>query len=117
MASCITPISTETNWLAAVGGFDSKAILLKADGTLWQWTFESAPDLNAHGFSSARFSEHSDWVAIDPMNDGFVALAADGSLWLWRFEPGPYFHSENPMQLLANSRKPQFLCNIFSQGN
>ena len=107
-------IGTETNWLAAIGGFDNKAISLKADGTLWQWNFESAPDINPHGFSVARFSEHSDWVAIDSMMDGFVSLAADGSLWLRRFERGRYYRSEGIPQLLANSRKPQLLGNVFS---
>ena len=117
MASRNIQIGTETNWLAAIGGFDSKAVTLKADGTLWQWNFESAPDIQPQGFSLQRFSEHSDWVAIDTMLDGFVSLAADGSLWLRRFEPGRYYRSDNLTQLLANSRKPQFLGNIFDKAN
>ena len=43
-----------------------------------------------------------------------IILAADGSLWLRRFERGRYFRSEGIPQLLANSRKPQRLGNIFS---
>jgi hypothetical protein len=110
-------IGAETNWLAAVGGYDNKAVSLKADGTLWQWNFEIDPDINPNGFSVNRFSEHSDWVAIAPMMSGFVSLAADGGLWLWRFEPARYFRSEGIPSLLANSRKPQYLGNVFSKTN
>lgn len=115
MASRNIQIGTETNWLAAIGGFDNKAVSLKADGTLWQWNFESAPDIRPRGFSLKRFSEHSDWVAIDLMLDGFVSLAADGSLWLRRFEPPHYYRWNSQAQLLANSRKPQLLGNIFGK--
>jgi hypothetical protein len=114
-------IGTETNWLAAVGGnYGNKVVLLKADGTLWQWNFEKAPDINPQGFSLNRFSEHSDWVAIAPMTGGFVSLAADGSLWLWRFEQPSYsysFGSNFIPSLLANSRKPQYLGNIFGKAD
>ena len=110
-------IGTITNWLAAIG-FGNKPVLLKADGTLWQCKFETAPDTNSQGFSVNRFSEHSDWVAIAPMMDGFVSLAADGSLWLWRFDEKYYSHRFGDFPpLLANSRKPQFLGNIFGKGN
>jgi ABC-type transport system involved in multi-copper enzyme maturation permease subunit len=109
-------IGTETNWLAAVGGYDNGTVSLKADGTLWRWNFEKVPDINPHEFSANRFSEHSDWVAIAPMMSGFVSLAADGGLWLWRFEPASYdFGSDDIPSLLANSRKPQFLGNIFGK--
>jgi hypothetical protein len=114
VASRIIPIGTDTNWLMAICGFEIKAVTLKADGTLWQWNFETAPDSNPHGFSVNRFNEHSDWVAIESMMHGFVALAADGSLWLWRFEPISYFRPGDIPPLLANSRRPQFLGNIFS---
>jgi hypothetical protein len=111
-------IGTETNWLMAVSGIKNKAVSLKADGTLWQWKFEKAPDINPQGFSLNRFSEHSDWVAIASMADGFISLATDGSLWLWRFEPEYYsFHSDVMTPLLANSRKPQYLGNIFGKAD
>jgi ABC-type transport system involved in multi-copper enzyme maturation permease subunit len=111
-------IGTETNWLMAVSGIKNKAVSLKADGTLWQWKFEKAPDINPQGFSLNRFSEHSDWVAIASMADGFISLATDGSLWLWRFEPEYYsFHSDVMTPLLANSRKPQYLGNVFGKSD
>jgi hypothetical protein len=110
-------IGTETNWLAATGGYDYKAVSLKADGTLWQWTFEIVPDINPRGFSLKRFSEHSDWVAIGDMADGFVALAADGSLWLRHLEPGRYYSPGGIPPLLAKSRKPQYLGNIFGKAD
>jgi hypothetical protein len=111
-------IGTETNWLAVVGGYDNGTVSLKADGTLWRWKFEKAPDINPQGFSLHRFSEHSDWVAIARMMDGFVSLSADGGLWLWRFEPASYdFGSDDIPSLLGNSRKPQYFGNIFGMGN
>jgi hypothetical protein len=110
-------IGAETNWLAVVGGYDNGTVSLKADGTLWQWKFEKAPDINPQGFSLSRFSEHSDWVAIAPMVDGVVALAADGGLWLWRFDPEQDYRSQDFLPLLANSRKPQFLGNIFGKAD
>ena len=111
-------IGNETNWLAADRGNDDSVVLLKADGTLWQWRFEMAPDINPHGFSVNRFSEHSDWVAIAQMMGGVVALAADGGLWLWRFDAVYYsLRSGDFLPLLANSRKPQFLGNIFGKGD
>jgi ABC-type transport system involved in multi-copper enzyme maturation permease subunit len=111
-------IGTETNWLAVVGGYyDNKVVSLKADGTLWRWKFEKALDINPQGFSLNRFSEHSDWVAIAPMMDGFVSLAADGGLWLWRFDAEQDYRSQGFLPLLANSRKPQFLGNVFGMGN
>jgi ABC-type transport system involved in multi-copper enzyme maturation permease subunit len=117
LASRNIQIGTETNWLAAVG-FENKPVSLKADGTLWRWEFEKSPDINPHGFSVNRFSEHSDWVAIAPMMSGFVSLAADGGLWLWRFEPQDYdFGSDYIPWLLANSRKPQYLGNIFGKAD
>jgi ABC-type Na+ efflux pump permease subunit len=112
-------IGTETNWLAAVGGnYDSETVSLKADGTLWRWEFEGSPDTNPQEFLANRFSEHSDWVAIAPMMSGFVSLAADGGLWLWRFEPASYdFGSDVIPSLLANSRKPQYLGNVFGKAD
>jgi hypothetical protein len=110
-------IGTETNWLAATGGYDCNAFSLKADGTLWRWNFETVPDINSRGFSVKRFSEHSDWVAIGAMADGFVALAADGSLWFWHFEPGGYYRLGGIPPLLAKSRKPQYLGNVFGKAD
>jgi hypothetical protein len=110
-------IGTETNWLAATGGYDGNAFSLKADGTLWQWTFKTVPDVNPRGFSVKRFSEHSDWVAIGAMADGFVALAADGSLWLRHFEPGGYYSPGGIHPLLARSRRPQYLGNVFGKSD
>ena len=109
-------IGTETNWLAG-SGYDFGAVSLKSDGTLWRWKFENAPDINPHGFSLNRFSKHSDWVAIAQMMDIVVALSADGGLWLWRFDTEGYHRSQDFPPLLANSRKPQFLGNIFGKSD
>jgi hypothetical protein len=52
------------------------------------------------------------------MMSGFVSLAADGGLWLWRFEPASYdFGSDVIPSLLANSRKPQYLGNVFGKAD
>jgi ABC-type transport system involved in multi-copper enzyme maturation permease subunit len=125
-------IGRETNWLAVAGnngafGFNTIAVTLKTDGTLWKWNFypggyrprndfwEKPPDLP--GTYPTAFSTHSDWVAIGEMMGCVVSLAADGSLYLWRFESPVNYDSEWKGPLLQVSRRPVLLGNVFSQTN
>ncbi len=48
--------------------------------------------------------------------DGVVALAADGGLWLWRFEQMGITGLKSFCRCW-NSRKPQFLGNIFGKSD
>jgi len=47
---------------------------------------------------------------------GIVSLAADGKLWLWRFDP-QYFSSGPAYPLLAVSRRPELIGNLFGPSN
>jgi hypothetical protein len=124
-------IGAGTDWMKAISlrAFRNKIFSLKADGTLWLWQYslihgdKTLYEIDGRRFSSTRFSEHSDWVGIDAgdewydvLDRGFVSLAADGGLWLWRFEPDWYFPSGSSSSLhplMRQSRRPQFLGNIF----
>jgi hypothetical protein len=106
-------IGTETKWVKAIC-LQGRVFSLKDDGTLWEWNFKTAPHVNPHGFLVEQFSEYSDWVDISGGLGGFTALAADGSLWLWQLEPKWYDRSGPMHPLLLQSRKPQYLGNIFS---
>lgn len=106
-------IGEEKDWLKAITtSYWNTVFTLKADGTIWQWDFKNAPDVDAHGYSAKQFGEHSDWVDIEGGYDVCTVLAADGSLWQWRFEPDIY-DSALRHPLLRESRRPQYLGNIF----
>jgi hypothetical protein len=102
-------IGTETNWLTAVS-FWRTTVTLRADGTLWEWKFETLSSVDPHGCSMSRFSQRSDWVGLTEVYSGLISLAADGSLWMWRLET-PY---SGLFPMLAESRKPRYIGNIFS---
>lgn len=107
------PLSQETNWLALADNRND-VVALKADGSLWKWSFSTDPITRPEGASAASLSRHSDWVALTVAMDGMVGLAADGSLWFWAMEGRRYYPSEFTSQpLLAASRRPQLIGNIF----
>ena len=111
LAACDIQIGKESNWLKITSDHN-RSVLLKADGTLWQCVFQSEHPDASH---IKRFSNYSDWVDIRSTDlNSFIALAADGSLWFWWFEPEQYSRHE-PHLLLAQSRRPQYLGNIFSK--
>ena len=102
------PIGTGTNWLA-LGGSWNGLVLLKNDGTLWEWHVpfycywnqemsetEAAQELQK--VQPVRLGNHSDWVAITSFGQNLVSLAADGSLWYWPLgvTPDDYGLRENP---------------------
>lgn len=109
-------IGVETSWLA-VGDFAGRPVTLKADGTLWEWFFSQAPNSNPRGYFHCRFDRHSDWVDIAASErGGFIALAADGSLWSFGVDLWDNWNCFTPhaLPLLAPSRRPQYLGNIFN---
>ena len=128
-------IGTESDWLDVINCNGMDIISLKTDGTLWKCNFDTTPDNNRDVVYSVpvtvprllpsvdmtlleavSLGRNSDWVGITSAFGGFTALAGDGSLWLWRFEP-KYFEvfagGDNRHNLLQQSRKPQYLGNIF----
>jgi hypothetical protein len=107
------PLGQETNWLAVAG---NPEITLKADGSLWRWTFADDPTHKPGSATVTRLGTHSDWVAIAEKWGCVVSLAADGSLWCWRFEREHVYAralSILPLPLFGVSRKPQKIANIF----
>jgi hypothetical protein len=96
-------LGSDTNWLQISGGFRRLAGL-KTDGSLWQW------DIDNLSVNPARLSKHNDWVGVGSLWGKTVSLAADGGLWYW-WNTGPGGDSDQP--LLAASRKPQQIENIF----
>ena len=110
-------LGRETNWLDAVA-FGDSVVTLKADGSLWQWTFTDDPQTHPDSATTVRIGTHSDWVAVATQNLGFTSLAADGSLWFWRLEMSNYaaLGSEFGLApLIGVSRKPQMIANIFAE--
>jgi len=105
-------LGKDTDWSAAGGGIHMAAAL-KADGSLWAWFFEDVPrdDAELTSKSPVRLGTHNDWVALGNVWGGAVSLAADGSLWYWR-NPRLRYDSDQPM--LASSRKPALIGNIFA---
>ena len=107
-------LGSESNW-QAVAGNGPGIVTLRADGTLWKWTFTDDPETKSQAAHATRLSRQSDWLAITTAMGGVVALAADGSLWFWQLVPNRYGSSEYSLgPLLAASRRPQLIGNIFA---
>jgi hypothetical protein len=130
-------IGKDTNWLALAGGSNNKVVTLKDDGSLWLWNFGHDEPFGVHIYDSehqiqaakpVRLGIHSDWIAIANAPNGIFSLAADGSVWFWQlqrpdyagtFDGVIYYANSNSHvePLLALSRKPQFLANVFGGKN
>jgi len=104
-------IGTDTNWVALAGSM-SDFVALKTDGTLWRWNLTSGEAARLAQAKPERFDGRSDWVGLVSAEDGVAALAADGRIWFWHLEerhPGV----QSP-RLLAPSRRPELVANLFS---
>jgi alpha-tubulin suppressor-like RCC1 family protein len=105
-------IGNATNWISVASG-EGILIALKADGSLWKWEWErnswQFEPKWAMAHPATRLGIHNDWVAIGSGWNGIVSLAGDGSLWIWMD------NSFNPESLLAPSRKPTEIENIFDE--
>jgi hypothetical protein len=84
-----------------------KAVGIKKDGSLWRWQSLSASWENKTWLlSRTKPSAYSDWLAVCPGRDDFLAFAADGSLCRW-LDPGYAVYELNqpdPRRLLLPSR-------------
>jgi alpha-tubulin suppressor-like RCC1 family protein len=105
-------LGKDADWVAVGGGYQMPTAL-KADGSLWSWVFDYGHEKDAElaAKSPVRLGKHSDWVALGHVWGGVVSLSADGSLWYWR-NPLARYESDQPM--MAASRKPAFIENIFA---
>jgi ABC-type transport system involved in multi-copper enzyme maturation permease subunit len=120
-AAADVQIGGETNWLAVAGVWE-KIVTLKRDGSLWLWHFGRDwngpwdPKRDERELAKkfpVQLGTHSDWVAIGRASNGIFSLAADGSLWYWQLDDASLHWDEGPQPLLAASRKPQQIGNIF----
>ena len=102
-------VGTETNWVTTAVN-QNRMIVLKSDGSLWQWQLNTKSPEDAVNIPPARFGIHNDWVGLTSTLGGIVSLAADGSLWFW---PG----SDYDGALLKPPKQPQLLGNIFSKSD
>ena len=76
---------TETNWSSATP-FQLSMLLVKKDGTLWQWgpeyfdfQHEKWPGLQA--FTPQRLGTESNWAEVHPRGYDFSLRKTDGSVW------------------------------------
>lgn len=119
-------IGKDSNWVA-VAGRQLGLVALKADGSIWQWDNyrdgewgwnyyrELQSGIWLTKVSPVRLSTHTDWVALGSMMDGIVSLAADGTLWYWWNRHSAYQPEYAHQPLLAPSRKPAQIENIFGR--
>lgn len=120
-------IGKDSNWVAVVGHYH-RLVALKTDGSIWQWNYyragrprwgwnsdEFVSEIWLTKVSPVRLGTHADWAAIGSLGQRIVSLAADGSLWCW-WDRDPDWRSEYASQpLLAPSRKPAKIENIFGR--
>jgi len=93
-------------WKAVTSdGWNDAIVALRSDGTLWRWSPLWQLDYDPDKIRATQLGNHSDWIALPDSWMG-IALAADGSLWSWDMRDHV---------LLAPSRKPIFLGNIFAK--
>jgi hypothetical protein len=105
----IVRLGNDTNWTDACMTFDQLWLAaIQRDGS-FRIGHPSAPSTtsqNTLDIIFGRWSQHSDWLALTPFDTSLLALSADGSLWQWE-------NQQRPVGLLAPSRRPQKLENIF----
>jgi alpha-tubulin suppressor-like RCC1 family protein/ABC-type transport system involved in multi-copper enzyme maturation permease subunit len=102
-------IGNSSDWVSVAASYQM-FVALKSDGTLWKWDWDNYWwDSSNSPFSEPpiRLGTHHDWVALGKSYGHITTLAADGSLWNWAV--GQY------SPLLAPSRKPARMANIFDQ--
>lgn len=129
-------IGKDADWLALAGGGNSKVVTLKDDGSLWLWNYDHDmfgmprydSEYQIQATKPVRLGSHSDWISIASAPNGIFSLAADGSVWFWplqrpdyaaTFDGVTYYNNSDSHgePLLALSRKPQFLANVFGGKN
>jgi alpha-tubulin suppressor-like RCC1 family protein len=105
-------LGKRSDWVS-VAGEGETVVALKADGTLWKWKFADDPISNPESASAVRLGKYSDWIAIAEQFGGVTSLAADGSLWFWRSDDLRFSSASAETPLLAASRRPLRIGNIF----
>ena len=84
-------------------------VAIRNDNTIWAipliWSYPSGQSLQ----EPIQLGNHADWLDV---TSGFT-LASDGSLWTWHLPPERVGLWNDHRALLAPSRKPDFMGNVF----
>ncbi len=111
-------ISAAADWAAVAGDYQSLG-LRKTDGSIWRWDFPGW-DYRMFPFKGrpVRLGRRNDWVGVGTVLGGVVTLGADGALCYW-WKPADRFQSwaDSDQPMLAPSRKPAVVENIFADGS
>ena len=107
--------SPDSDWASLAGLYETLA-LRKTDGSAWRWTFPGW-DRRSFPFNKppVRLGSSHDWVAVGSTSDGVLSLAADGGLYFWWDPAREYYRSDSNQPMLAPSRKPMLVENIFGR--
>lgn len=108
-------LGRDTTWVG-VTGFDNDVVFaLKADGSLWRWSFTGDPRTSPESAIAVRLGRHSDWLALGSIPGGIVALSADGGLWYWRFNSSHFYDTRELLlsPLIGVSRRPVRIAGLF----
>lgn len=92
-------LGQNAKWKQVVLVFNA-IVAIRSDGTLWRWR-----SWDLKGAKPVQLGTHSDWISLSKDWSATIALASDGSLWAW--------DNLSDHVLLAPSRKPVYLGNIF----
>jgi hypothetical protein len=111
-------IGGDRDWVDVAGNY-TRLAAVKKDGSLWAWKRKNPRGRTSQLFwmakeSPIRLSRHTDWVGLGEVVGGSVSLAADGSLWHWRDGEEDYSNQSPTQPLLAPSRRPVLIENIFA---
>ncbi|MDZ4177996.1 MAG: Ig-like domain-containing protein, partial [Coriobacteriia bacterium] len=80
-------VDSDVSWVTVAGHF-SRAMGIKADGTLWGWGDYGSGKLGIEGLweyprAPMQVGEDADWVSLAVGQSHSLGLKADGSLWGW----------------------------------
>jgi alpha-tubulin suppressor-like RCC1 family protein len=70
--------------LPVMNGARDNSYLVKPDGTLWRWGFDTPPFAGtSQSGAPVQLGSDSDWLFVESAYDHAVALKQDGTLWTW----------------------------------
>jgi hypothetical protein len=70
------------DWKSVATMFETSALLLKTDGTLWRWGTNNSPtSTNLNHYLPYRLGNDSDWSEFFPLEYGAFIWKKDGTAW------------------------------------
>ena len=111
----LSPVSPDSDWSAVAGDYGS-LVARRSDGSLWRWTCgEWDYRFNPFQVPPNRLGARDDWVAVGSVWGGALSLGADGSLYYWADRDNSFHVGSSNQPLLAPSRKPVLIENLFTR--